>query len=53
MLLTLAREAFSVLSSRRAGVSAMLGLRGDLELEQQLRKVMIPGCEIGNKPGRV
>jgi predicted DCC family thiol-disulfide oxidoreductase YuxK len=53
MLLTLAREAFSVLSGKRAGLSAMLGLRGDLELEQELRKVMIPGCEIGQKPGMV
>jgi predicted DCC family thiol-disulfide oxidoreductase YuxK len=49
-LLTLAREAFAVLSRHREGLSKMMGLRGDVELEQELRKVMIPRCETGMKP---
>jgi predicted DCC family thiol-disulfide oxidoreductase YuxK len=53
LLKMMAREAFSVISSNRAGLSAMLRLRSDLELEQQFRKVMIPGCEIQRKPEEV
>lgn len=46
-LLRLAREAFSVLSANRAAVSKLFGLRSDLELEFQLRKVIVQKCEPG------
>jgi predicted DCC family thiol-disulfide oxidoreductase YuxK len=46
----LAREAFSVLSANRAGLSSMLGMASDLEIEQRLRKVMIPRCESESQP---
>jgi predicted DCC family thiol-disulfide oxidoreductase YuxK len=39
-----AREAFAVISSNRARLSGVLGLPSDLELELQLRKVMVPKC---------
>jgi predicted DCC family thiol-disulfide oxidoreductase YuxK len=41
----LAREAFSVLSNNRSALSAMLGLRSDVELEKQLRGVIVQKCE--------
>ena len=46
-LLSMAREAFAVLSSHRAGLSRIMGLRGDIELEQELRKVVVQRCENG------
>jgi predicted DCC family thiol-disulfide oxidoreductase YuxK len=46
----LAREAFSLISNNRARLSGMLRLRSDPELEQQLRKVMVPKCEVEQKP---
>lgn len=48
-LLTMAREAFALLSNHRAGLSRILGLRGDIELEQELRKVVVPRCESGSR----
>lgn len=49
LLLLMAREAFSVLSKSRAGLSGMLGLKSERELEQQLRKVVVPRCVSGPK----
>jgi hypothetical protein len=49
MLSLMARQAFAVISNNRAALSSMLGLRSDLELEQQLRKVLVPRCEAGQK----
>src|SRR5690242_6172573 len=45
LLLLMAREAFAVLSSNRAALSGMLGLRSEREIEQQLRKVVVPRCQ--------
>jgi predicted DCC family thiol-disulfide oxidoreductase YuxK len=45
LLLMLAREAFSVVSGNRHAVSRMLGLRSQREIEQQLRKVVVPRCQ--------
>ena len=47
LFLLMAREAFAVLSKNRAALSGMLGLRSERELEQQLRKVVVPRCETG------
>ena len=49
LLVLLAREAFTVLSTNRAALSTMLKLRGERELEQQLRKVVVPKCQIAPK----
>lgn len=46
-LLLMAREAFAIVSRHRARFSELLRVRSDLELEQQLRKVMISRCEPG------
>jgi len=48
----MAREAFSLISAHRAGLSSMLGMESDLEIEQTLRKVMIPRCETENTPAQ-
>ncbi len=48
LLLTMAREAFAVLSKSRSALSVMLGLKSDRELEQQLRKVVAPRCHSGS-----
>ncbi len=45
LLLLMAREAFAVLSANRAALSGMLSLRSERELEQQLRKVVVPKCQ--------
>jgi predicted DCC family thiol-disulfide oxidoreductase YuxK len=45
LLLMMAREAFAVLSTNRAALSGLLKLRGERELEQQLRKVVVPKCQ--------
>ena len=44
LLALMAREAFAVVSKNRYALSNMLRLRSDRELEQQLRKVVVPQC---------
>jgi predicted DCC family thiol-disulfide oxidoreductase YuxK len=46
LLSLLAREAFAVVSKNRLAVSSMLRLRNEREIEQQLRKVIVPQCQI-------
>lgn len=46
LLLLLAREAFAVVSSNRSALSSLLGLRSEREMEQQLRKVVVPRCQL-------
>ena len=46
----MAREAFALISSKRARLSSVLRLCSDLELEQQLSKVLVPKCEVEQKP---
>jgi predicted DCC family thiol-disulfide oxidoreductase YuxK len=46
LLSLLAREAFAVVSKNRLAVSSMLRLRNEREMEQQLRKVVVPRCQI-------
>lgn len=46
LLSLLAREAFSVVSKNRVALSSMLRLRNEREIEQQLRKVLVPRCQI-------
>lgn len=46
LLSLLAREAFAVVSKNRLVVSSMLRLRNEREIEQQLRKVIVPRCQI-------
>lgn len=41
----MAREAFAAVSRNKAGLSALLRLQSDRELEQQLRKVNVPTCQ--------
>ncbi len=48
LLLAMAREAFAIVSKNRAALSGMLKLRSERELEQQLRKVIVPRCQ--NEP---
>lgn len=45
LLLTMAREAFAVISQHHGELSGMLGMRSDVELEQQLRTVVVPRCQ--------
>jgi len=45
LLLLMAREAFAVVSKNRSALSHMLGLRSQRELEQELRKVVVPRCQ--------
>ncbi|HLK47309.1 MAG TPA: DCC1-like thiol-disulfide oxidoreductase family protein [Bryobacteraceae bacterium] len=47
LLLLLAREAFSVVSSNRAALSNMLRLSSERDIEQRLRKVVVPKCQTG------
>jgi predicted DCC family thiol-disulfide oxidoreductase YuxK len=50
LLRLMAREAFAVVSSNRAALSGMLRMRSsDREMEQELRKVMVPRCEAEQK----
>jgi predicted DCC family thiol-disulfide oxidoreductase YuxK len=49
LLALMAREAFLVVSKNRQALSSMLRLRSDRELEQQLRKVVVPKCQVGQK----
>jgi predicted DCC family thiol-disulfide oxidoreductase YuxK len=46
LLSMLAREAFAVVSKNRLALSSMLRLRNEREIEQQLRKVLVPRCQI-------
>jgi predicted DCC family thiol-disulfide oxidoreductase YuxK len=46
LLLLMAREAFAVVSKNRSALSSMLRLRSERELEQQLRRVTVPTCQI-------
>jgi predicted DCC family thiol-disulfide oxidoreductase YuxK len=46
LLSLLAREAFAVVSKNRLALSSMLRLRNEREIEQQLRKVVVPRCQI-------
>ena len=41
----MAREAFAAVSRNKCGLSSLLGLKSDRELEQQLRKISVPICE--------
>jgi predicted DCC family thiol-disulfide oxidoreductase YuxK len=49
LLVLMAREAFTVVSRNRYALSSMLRFRNERELEQQLRKVDIPKCQIEPK----
>lgn len=44
LLRMMAREAFAAVSRNRTGISELLGLRSDAELEQRLRSVIVPAC---------
>jgi predicted DCC family thiol-disulfide oxidoreductase YuxK len=46
LLSLLAREAFAVVSKNRLALSNILRLRNEREIEQQLRKVVVPRCQI-------
>jgi predicted DCC family thiol-disulfide oxidoreductase YuxK len=46
LLSLLAREAFAVVSKNRSAFSNILGLRNEREIEQQLREVIVPRCQI-------
>ena len=49
LLVLMAREAFAVVSRNRCALSGMLRLRNEREIEQQLRKVVVPRCQIEPK----
>jgi predicted DCC family thiol-disulfide oxidoreductase YuxK len=49
LLVLMAREAFAVVSRNRYALSGMLRLRNEREIEQQLRKVVVPRCQIEPK----
>ena len=49
LLVLMAREAFAVVSRNRYALSGMLRLRNEREIEQQLRKVVVPRCKIEPK----
>lgn len=49
LLSPMAREAFLVVSENRLALSGMLRLRSEREMEQQLRKVAVPRCQIEQK----
>lgn len=49
LLLLMAREAFAVVSKNRSALSSLLRLRTEREMEQQLRKVVVPKCRIEPK----
>ena len=49
LLSLMVREAFAVVSKNRSELSRMLALRSERELEQQLRKVVVPRCQIAPK----
>lgn len=41
----MAREAYAAVSRNRLGLSGLLKIQSDRELEQQLRKVSVPICQ--------
>jgi predicted DCC family thiol-disulfide oxidoreductase YuxK len=41
----MAREAYAAVSRNRLGLSGLLKIQSDRELEQQLRKVSVPTCQ--------
>lgn len=49
VLSLMAREAFSIVSRNRQALSSMLSFRSDRDIEQQLRKVVVPKCQIEPK----
>jgi len=49
LLSLMAREAFTVISKNRSALSSLLSLRSEREIEQQLRKVLVPQCQIQAK----
>jgi len=49
LLVLIAPEAYTVVSRNRYALSGMLRLRNERELEQQLRKVAVPRCQIEPK----
>ena len=44
LLRPMARQAFEAISRNRRNVSALLGLKSDVELKEQLSEVTIPPC---------
>jgi predicted DCC family thiol-disulfide oxidoreductase YuxK len=44
-LLLMSREAFSAVSRNRLALSSLLRLRTGREIEQQLRRVVVPRCQ--------
>ena len=49
LLVLMAREAFTTVSRNRHALSRLLRLRGEREMEQELRKVVAPKCRIESK----
>jgi predicted DCC family thiol-disulfide oxidoreductase YuxK len=49
LLLPMAREAFAIVSKNRSALSSMLGFRSEREFERQLRKVVVPRCQVEPK----
>jgi len=45
LLSLMAREAFAIVSKNRLALSSILRLRNEREIEQQLRKVVVPRCQ--------
>ena len=45
-VLRLAQEAFHVVSRNRSALSSLLRLKSEREMEQELRSVMVPRCQI-------
>lgn len=49
LLSLMVREAYALVSKNRFAVSSLLRLRGQRELEQQLRKVVVQRCQVEPK----
>jgi len=49
LLSLMAREAFTIVSKNRHVLSNLLRLQSEREIEQQLRKVVVPRCQIEPK----
>jgi predicted DCC family thiol-disulfide oxidoreductase YuxK len=49
LLSLMAREAFTVVSKNRHALSSLLSLKSEREIEQKLRKVVVPKCQIEPK----
>jgi predicted DCC family thiol-disulfide oxidoreductase YuxK len=52
VLSLLARQAFAAVSRNRLALSSILRLRNEREIEQQLRKVVVPRCQIEPQVGQ-